>query len=107
MSHAGSVTVSNIPVLTVSVSSCIYFYRYQLMFLYGSTCSLVDNTKFVSNWRTFLDLMERIRPYLPSGPVEYVLKEASFIYSKVTLNMLGGERLLQDMKLSMWQYFFY
>jgi hypothetical protein len=62
---------------------------------------------WISNWRTFLDPMERIRPYLPSGPVEYILQKASFIYSKVTLSMLGGERLFQDMKLSMWHYLFY
>jgi hypothetical protein len=45
MSHAGSVTSSNIPELTISVNSCVYFYRYQLMFHYGSTCSLVETTK--------------------------------------------------------------
>ena len=45
--------LSNIPVLTNFVSYCIILYRYKLIFLYGSTCSLVDNTKYILQLENF------------------------------------------------------
>jgi hypothetical protein len=43
--NADPVTVSIIPVLSNYDGYREILYRYQLMFLYGSTCSLVDYTK--------------------------------------------------------------
>ncbi len=49
--HTGTVTTILDPVLSV-------IYRYQLMFLYGSTCSLVENTKEILQLENFPHSME-------------------------------------------------
>ena len=51
--NAGSVTLYTFPVLTISVRYYGVYYRYQLIFLHGSTCWLVKYTNFFSNWSTF------------------------------------------------------
>ena len=40
------VMISNYPVLANNASLRMTLYRYQLMFLYGSACLLVDDTKY-------------------------------------------------------------
>jgi hypothetical protein len=45
----------------------------------------------ISNWRTFLALMERTGPYRSSGPVEYVL-QGSVIYLQQSYFKYAGWR---------------
>ena len=52
-SHVGSVYISLLPVLTVYVRICVQLYRYQLLFLYGSTCWLVRYTKLFPHLGNF------------------------------------------------------